>query len=312
MGKILSCRDSVQKPPAHFFLVAVQESPRGHTSVGECGHIFTCLVLCWWPCTIGAAIYCSVPRRGHTLHATNSQRCCPIKPIPLLVECVLRVASEAGVTEATAKHVLMHMLLCARAFVMLTLAKDFENAGLPRDAADKLAERITELIVMNRIKMEETFVTNAYMEKLAVSRKLALRQICLSIQVTCCCHGNLAQCYYVVMPSLSYHGNLAKWHFAVLLSPSLWANWRAPLWSCMCLHNQVALMQESKVMGFKTELLKAQVGGWVVEAAAKAANLWQSFQKQQIRSAKPIGMLCFYWQGSAELEVQAGDTQGVC
>mmetsp|Transcript_22563 Transcript_22563/g.62329 ORF Transcript_22563/g.62329 Transcript_22563/m.62329 type:complete len:218 (-) Transcript_22563:836-1489(-) len=67
----------------------------------------------------------------------------------------------------------------------LQLAKDFENAGLPRDAADKLAERITELIVMNRIKMEETFVTNAYMEK-------------------------------------------------------------------------VALMQESKVMGFKTELLKAQ------------------------------------------------------
>ncbi|KAF5841113.1 chloroplast tscA maturation factor [Dunaliella salina] len=67
----------------------------------------------------------------------------------------------------------------------LQLAKDFEQAGLPRHAADKLAEQITELIVMNRIKMEETFVTNAYMEK-------------------------------------------------------------------------VALMQESKVMGFKTELLKAQ------------------------------------------------------
>jgi len=44
-------------------------------------------------------------------------------------------------------------------------AKDFEDAGLPRVSAEKLAEQITELIVINRIKMEETFVTNAYMEK---------------------------------------------------------------------------------------------------------------------------------------------------
>jgi len=44
-------------------------------------------------------------------------------------------------------------------------ARDFEQAGLPRTSAERLAEQITELIVINRVKMEETFVTNAYMEK---------------------------------------------------------------------------------------------------------------------------------------------------
>lgn len=44
-------------------------------------------------------------------------------------------------------------------------ARTFEGSGLPRPMAEQLAQRITELIVMNKMKMEETFVKQVLLEK---------------------------------------------------------------------------------------------------------------------------------------------------
>ncbi len=51
-------------------------------------------------------------------------------------------------------------------------SKSFEKAGLPRDTAEKLAKDITTLIVLNKEKMEGTFVKTVVLEK--VRERLAL------------------------------------------------------------------------------------------------------------------------------------------
>ncbi|EFJ42659.1 hypothetical protein VOLCADRAFT_97250 [Volvox carteri f. nagariensis] len=47
----------------------------------------------------------------------------------------------------------------------LELTKSFERSGLPRDAAEHLAQKITALIIQNKLKMEEAFVKQVVLEK---------------------------------------------------------------------------------------------------------------------------------------------------
>ena len=53
--------------------------------------------------------------------------------------------------------------------------RSFEQAGLPRASAETLAEKITLLIVQNKMKMDDTFVKHVALEKvpcIALSRPM--------------------------------------------------------------------------------------------------------------------------------------------
>jgi len=52
----------------------------------------------------------------------------------------------------------------------LSLVKRFEGVGLSRRAAEELTDHITELIVLNKVKMEEAFVNRKDLEKVIMEQ----------------------------------------------------------------------------------------------------------------------------------------------
>ncbi|GLI62367.1 hypothetical protein VaNZ11_004986 [Volvox africanus] len=69
--------------------------------------------------------------------------------------------SYGSTLEETHKHMVSNNLLVDT----LELTKSFERSGLPRDVAEQLAQKITALIIQNKLKMEDTFVKQVVLEK---------------------------------------------------------------------------------------------------------------------------------------------------
>ncbi|KAL6753110.1 hypothetical protein V8C86DRAFT_2734331 [Haematococcus lacustris] len=70
------------------------------------------------------------------------------------------------------------MVLRALVVDTLGLSRKFEAGGLSRAQAEQLAEQITELIIINKVKMEETFISKQALEKVMMeqeSRVLGLK-----------------------------------------------------------------------------------------------------------------------------------------
>ncbi len=53
-------------------------------------------------------------------------------------------------------------------------SRQFEAAGLGRELAEQLATYITELIVLSKVRTEETFVSKVYLEKVRVAERRAV------------------------------------------------------------------------------------------------------------------------------------------
>ncbi|KAG2453037.1 hypothetical protein HYH02_002372 [Chlamydomonas schloesseri] len=66
----------------------------------------------------------------------------------------------------------------------LELSKSFEKAGLPRDTAEKLAKDITTLIVLNKEKMEGTFVKTVVLEKSILEQESKIQSFKSELQKT--------------------------------------------------------------------------------------------------------------------------------
>ncbi|GIL91215.1 hypothetical protein Vretimale_18873 [Volvox reticuliferus] len=69
--------------------------------------------------------------------------------------------SYGSTLEETHKQMVSNNLLVDT----LELTKSFERSGLPRDAAEQLAQKIAALIIQNKLKMEEAFVKQVVLEK---------------------------------------------------------------------------------------------------------------------------------------------------
>ncbi|GFR47733.1 hypothetical protein Agub_g9497 [Astrephomene gubernaculifera] len=73
--------------------------------------------------------------------------------------------SSAGGEDARRQLLRKHLLVDT-----MELESDFEDAGMQRADASRLARKITELIIENKLKMEEAFVKQATLEKVILEQ----------------------------------------------------------------------------------------------------------------------------------------------
>ena len=55
--------------------------------------------------------------------------------------------------------------------------RKFEEAGLDRRPAEILCEHITEIVIANKAKMEETFVQNTLMQKASLGLNMLKAEV---------------------------------------------------------------------------------------------------------------------------------------